>query len=396
MLAIKPGHQLRAIRSAGGTASAFASWTNVASAADVPDSARVTVGDTDTTLVPSPAASTQNVVGHLSVFCETGTVTITVTAYDGTLSSPVYECVLRARQSLTYTKGMWIKAAADGTPLTRADSPNFTPSVRRATSVHARASISTLIAGSEVSFWRGTGFPAQGAVPAAAAACNNTTTGAFPLASRTGAQVRRLLELSIQAATASQTFFLEDRLAHMGGLSGTVATAQTIGIDLQTLAGTNNIAARKGAADWSDVEWFMEWYTATGSTSVTPVINVTYDDGSTGNANVWVLGAAAIPASVAASRRYQILPAVARRSIRGLNNVTMPTTGTAGSFGFTAVRKVARVTSPPIAFREEKLVFDKASAPVIEDEACLTFAGQVTATSSGVFQGGLVQDVSES
>ncbi len=394
MLPIKTGHQLQIVRDGGGLASAVAGWTNVAAAGDIPDVRAVVVGASATELVPAPAASTQNVLGHCSVFCLSGTVTVTISLFDGTLTVPVIEAVLAARQTLTYQRGEWVKLDATGTPLGRAESPNFAPSILRQSLVHARASIATLVAGSDVSFWRGTGYPAQGAIPAAAAVCNHQLAGAFPLALRSGAQVRRLAELTVQAATASQAFYLEDRLAHMGGLSGVVATAQTIGIDLLTLAATNNLAARKGAADYSEVEWHMEWYTATGATIVTPVVAVTYDDGSTGNASVWVLGAAALPASVAASRRYQLLPAVAGRHIRGLVSVTHPTTGTAGSYGFTAVRKLARITSPAIAFREEKVVFDKASAPVIEDQACLTFSGTVTATASGVFTGGLVQDVS--
>lgn len=316
--------------------------------------------------------------------------------FDGSIQSPIAEVVLRARQSLHYKKGDWIKLDADGAPLSKSDSPNFSTSVLRESFNHARASLATLVAGSDVSFWRGTGVPAQGAIPTAAAATNNALAGAFSLLARSGAQVRRLMEIAIQAATASQTFYLEDRLAHMGGLSGIVATAQTIGIDLLTLAGTNNINARKGASDYSGVDWFMEWYTATGATVATPVINVTYDDGSTGNCNVWVLGATALPASVAANRRYQLIPAVAGRQIRGLNTITMPTTGAAGNFGFTAVRKLASVVSPAIAYREEKVTFDKAHAPVIEDQACLTFSGTMTATSSGVFTGRIVQDVSES
>lgn len=394
MLPIKTGHQLQIIRTAGGLASAVAGWTNVAAAGDIPDVRAVAVGATSTELVPAPAASTQNVLGHCSVFCTSGTVTVTISLFDGTLTAPIVEAVLSARQTLTYQRGEWVKLDATGTPLTRADSPNLTPSILRQSLVHARASIATLVVGSDVSFWRGTGYPAQGAIPAAAAVCSAALAGAFPLAPRSGAQVRRLVELTVQAATASQMFYLEDRLAHMGGLSGVVATAQTIGIDLLTLAATNNLEARKGAADYSEVEWHMEWYTATGATIVTPVVAVTYDDGSTGNASVWVLGAAALPASVAASRRYLVLPAVAGRHIRGLVSVTHPTTGTAGSYGFTAVRKLARITSPPMAFREEKVAFDKASAPVIEDQACLTFSGTVTATASGVFTGGLVQDVS--
>ncbi len=46
----------------------------------------------------------------------------------------------------------------------------------------------------------------------------------------------------------------------MGGLVLNVATAQTItGLDLATLG---LVAARLGAADYSDVQWFLETYAA--------------------------------------------------------------------------------------------------------------------------------------
>lgn len=394
MIALKPSHRLLVVRSADGTATAAASWVNVAPAADTPDVATVTVGATDTELVPAPTSS-QNVVKQASARCLTGSVTLSFKLDNGTTTTVLFTVVLTAGQSITYSDGRWWKYDVDGSPLSKVASPNLSASTIRLRLAHARANVSNLVVGSDVSFWRGTGAPVQGAVPTAAATCNASTAGAFPLAARSGGQVRRLLELAVQAATASQTFYLEDRLAHSGGLSGTVTTAQTIGIDLQTMGGTDNISARKGAADYSEVSWYMEWYTATGSTSVTPVVNVTYDDGSTGDAKVWALGSAAIPASVAASRRYQVLPAVAGRHIRGLNSVTSPTTGTAGNFGFTATRKLAEVVSPPLAYRQEKVLFSKAEAPMIQDNACLTFSGTVTATSSGVFTGSLVQDVSE-
>lgn len=396
MLPIKPGHQLLIIRSAGGVASAAAGWTNVAAAGDIPDVRAVVVGATDTELVPSPAASSQNVLGHLSVFCESGTVTVTIKLFNGTIQVPVAEAVLKTRQSLVLKGGDLVKVDATGTPLTKADSPSLSPSTLQLSIEHARANVASTIAGADVSFWRGTGYPAQGAVPAAAAVCNNTTVGAIPLAARTAAQVRRLVQLTVRAQTASQNFHVEDRLAHMGGLSGTVTTAQTVNIDLQTLAGTNNIAARKGASNFAEVEWFLEWYTATGATVATPVVAVTYDDGSTGNANIWNLGTTALPATVAASRRYKVMPAVAGRHIRGVVSITCPTTGTAGSYGVTAVKKLARVTSDALAYRETKVVFDKNCAPVIQDEACLTFSGTMTATASGLLTGNITQDVSES
>lgn len=46
----------------------------------------------------------------------------------------------------------------------------------------------------------------------------------------------------------------------MGGLNGTLLTAQTVGIDLSTInAGGPVPAERLGDANCSDVVWFLEW-----------------------------------------------------------------------------------------------------------------------------------------
>jgi hypothetical protein len=72
-------------------------------------------------------------------------------------------------------------------------------------------------------------------------------------------------------------------VAHFGGLNGTLTTAQTVSLDLSTLLATDNINLRKGDNNYSDVQWWLEWYTATGATAVTATIAVTYNDGTTGN-----------------------------------------------------------------------------------------------------------------
>lgn len=392
-------HKLQLDIDVAAQADVLASWIDVAAAADTPGSSctqQSAAGVYD--IVAAPGASTQRVVKNITIRNNGAAAQpLSVAWTDGTNSSLLIGGMLRAGQTLVYEDGEgWSVHDADGTPLMRSKSPDDTPSVSRQVSTHARASIGTLVAGSDVSFWKGTGFPLAGSTPAAAAVCSSADAGAFPLSARSGAQKRRLVELAVQAATASQMFYLEDRLAHMGGLNGTLTTAQAVSMDLGALAGTSNLAARKGASDYSEVEWYLEWYSATGATVATPTIAVTYNDGTSGNCNCWVLGSTALPASVAASRRYQILPAVAGKYIRGVSSVTLSaSTATAGSFGVTAVRKLATVVSPAVAYREEVRQFSKSNAPVIEDSACLTFAGTVTATASGIFTGRLIQDVSE-
>ena len=50
------------------------------------------------------------------------------------------------------------------------------------------------------------------------------------------------------------------------------ASAQTVNLDLNANLDSDNINARKGDANFSDVQWWMEWYTDTGSTAVTATV----------------------------------------------------------------------------------------------------------------------------
>ncbi len=255
-----------------------------------------------------------------------------------------------------------------------------------------RGSISGALAGYKMSLWRGTGFPTQGAIPAAAAICSDATVGALPLAPRTGAEERIISQTALQGAAVGHVYIVEDRLAHMGGLNGTLTTAQTVNVNLHNNLGVSNLAARIGAADYSEVEWFLEWYTATGATVTTPTAQVTYHDGTTGTVNLWALGATALPASVAASRRYEFVP-LNGKYIRSIESVTLSaSTGTAGSFGVTAVKRlcVHEVTSvTTLQVRDWSML----TAPKVADNACVSFSQLCITTTTGAVQGSISQAV---
>lgn len=255
-----------------------------------------------------------------------------------------------------------------------------------------RASLSNAVAGHEMSLWRGTGFPAQGAVPAAAAICNAALTGALPLAARAGSQNRVITQAIAAMATVGHVLRVEDRLAHMGGLSGIVTTAQNALVDLHANLAASNLAQRIGASDYSEVEWYLEWYTATGASVSTPTAQCTFHDGTTGSVNVSVLGATALPATVAASRRYKLTPTNGKY-IRSVDTVTLSaTTGTAGSFGVTAVRNLADIAAI-IANVPVPVDVWGLNAPEIFDNACVTLAMITNTTTTGVVTGYLKQGV---
>lgn len=108
----------------------------------------------------------------------------------------------------------------------------------------------------------------------------------------------------------------------------------------------------------------------------------------------WALGRRPTAQTVAASRRYQIISATGK-AIRSVNYVTLSaSTGAAGNFGVTAVKRLATVVTQ-VANKMEVVRFARESAPLVPDSACLTLSFLTTATSSGVFVGQFVQEVAE-
>ena len=247
-----------------------------------------------------------------------------------------------------------------------------------------KASLGSQVVGQYCSLWRATGTPAQGAIPAAAAFCTKALTGAIGFDNQSAPATNYLAYHTLLCSAANTNLEIHDRLAHMGGLNGTLLTAQTVGIDLSTInAGGPVPAARLGDANYSDVMWFLEWYTATGATASNATVNVTYDDGTTGNLAVIAIGGTAI----AASQCRQLVPAVNGRFIRGVNSVTLSaSTGTAGSFGVTATRPRAAM-SVPIANKVEVFDWAQLGFPEIPNNSCLAGMLLSTATSSGTIKG---------
>lgn len=242
-----------------------------------------------------------------------------------------------------------------------------------------KASIATQIAGGFSSLWRATGVPGQGAIPGAAAVCTKALTGAVGFTNQTAPVTSYLAWAFCTCGNAGQAVEVHDRLAHMGGLSGTVTTAQTVNVDASN-AGISS--ARLGDPGFGDVQWFLEWYTATGATGVNATCAVTYDDNSTGNVVV------AVPASTAAGRMLPILPAVAGRFIKSIQSVTLSaTTGTAGSFGVTATRQ-RTIMRTDLANKGQEYSWAQLGIPEIPNDACLFFVMVAITTSTGAVRGG--------
>lgn len=249
-----------------------------------------------------------------------------------------------------------------------------------------KASLSNAAAGQYHSLWRATGQPGQGAIPGAAATCDHTLTGAMSFSQQTSPATSYGGWANAACSNSAVTIEIHDRLMHMGGLSGTLATAQTVNLDLNANLASVNLDARKGDANFSDVQWWLEWYTDTGGTAVTATVAVTYNDGTSGNLT---------GISLAATRRASLMiplngyiPAAAGKYIRDVDTVTLSaTTGSAGSFGVTATRP--RMTLPlPLANKME--IFDWAALglPEIFNSSCLFPIQLASTTTTGTVRGG--------
>lgn len=249
-----------------------------------------------------------------------------------------------------------------------------------------KASIANAAAGQFHSLWRATGQPGQGAIPTAAAVCNNALVGGFNFSQQSAPNASYIGYLEAVCQYNAVTLEVHDRLMHMGGLNGTLTTAQAVNLDLNGVT-ADNMANRIGDANYSDVQWWLEWYTDTGATAATATVNVTYNDGTTGNLTGIAL-AATRRASFMQPLNGLIPAAAAGKYIRAVNSVTLSvSTGTAGNFGVTATRPRVSLASP---LANIKWSADWAALPVSEvpNGSCLFLVQIAGTTSTGTVRGG--------
>ncbi|HAF44676.1 MAG TPA: hypothetical protein DCK83_06990 [Gallionellaceae bacterium] len=246
-----------------------------------------------------------------------------------------------------------------------------------------KASIATQVAGTYCSLWRATGIPTQAAIPAASAVCTSALAGAHPFTNQTDPAVSYIGWHTLQTGNANNNLEIHDRLLHFGGLVGNVTTGQnTTSCDLTVTAPA---AERLGDVDYSDLSWWLEWYTATGATASNATVNVTYGDGTTGNLTAIAIGGTAMPAG----RMTPLHTLVTNgKFIRGVNSVTLSaSTGTAGNFGITCTRHRTEMSTEAVANKTALFTYAQLGFPKIRNDACLMGLMLCTATSTGTVKG---------
>jgi hypothetical protein len=246
-----------------------------------------------------------------------------------------------------------------------------------------KASVSGWAAGNYYSLWRATGQPGQGATPTTAAVCNNSLIGSFQFIQQTSPATSYLGIFEAVQPNAAVTLEVHDRLAHMAGANGTATAAQTIGIQLDTLGSNSNLSVRKGDANYSDVQWWAEWYANTGATAANGTFNVTYNDSSSGNLTVVAVGG-----TVGNTRMIplnSLIPAAdSGKYIMRVNTLTLSNSTTVGgNLGVTATRYRASVFMP-IGNARFTSNWADLGLPEIPNSSCLFCLAIAGQTTSGV------------
>jgi hypothetical protein len=243
-----------------------------------------------------------------------------------------------------------------------------------------KASVANQLSAGFCSLWRATGTPTQAAIPGAAAIPTKATSGALATwTNPTAGRHRYLAASSIAMSVVGASVDFVDRVAHMGGLNATLLTAQTVGIDVNSLKGT------RCSTTLAEVQWWLEIYTDIGTTATTgTIVYVSDTDASTQNIAGFAIGGAS-PAN-RAGRMFPIVPNAGHpiRSITSFQQVA--STLTAGSYGFTATVPLSNVVSV-VANRKDK--DDWASLPIarLHQDACIAMIMLCLTTSSGTVIG---------
>lgn len=192
-------------------------------------------------------------------------------------------------------------------------------------------------AGFTISYWYQTaGFPSAGLAPSGTAtALSNASTGAIAFMQQTSPRTSYLGDLNASCPLAGHTVEIHDRLIQITSTAQT--TTQTVtGFALNSFLSTNNIGTRIGDANYSDVQWWVENPLAGVNTTITLTINVTYNDGTTGNLTL------AGYLNFRQARMFalnSLIPAAdSGKFIRAINNVTSSATISPNNIAFVATR----------------------------------------------------------
>jgi hypothetical protein len=237
------------------------------------------------------------------------------------------------------------------------------------------------VAGQYTSLWTFNRFPRGAGDAAGGTAINpdNTTQGALGQVDASGGRTKYCSGAFTYASVACVVSWY-DRLAVIGGLSGSVTTAQsTTGLSVTRYTG----------AESAGNEIWIEIYTIIGTTATTLTVSYTNQDGTSGRtSSAVVIGGAG---RREATRLIRIPLTLGDTGVRSVESVTLAgTTGTAGDFGVVIQR---RLLDAAISFAGTRVLTDMLTQlgayPQIKDGACLYPIVYASTVASPVIGGSL-------
>lgn len=240
------------------------------------------------------------------------------------------------------------------------------------------------IPGTFLSLWALAGKPCAGATPTTGAGDVPTkaTAGAIPFTNPgSGNSYLQNLWTPPPTNTGWMQLILYDRLVQTSGLSGTSIVSQTV----------NSTAITRPDANGEGTELWIEIYTAIGGTERTLTVTYTNSAG-TGSRTGTVLAAGT---TGTAGYMYPVTLQSGDTGVKSVQSVQWSaSTGTAGDFGITILRRIATLQTPSQTHDGYRNVFSM-GMPRIYDDACLAFMlsadSAVSATGHFNFLGKIVQ-----
>lgn len=233
--------------------------------------------------------------------------------------------------------------------------------------------LGTVVQGRPYSTWTYAGQPSHGLAPGGTPRNpTNATDGALKQASPTGGRKKWLVSLDSYGNVSAFDGVLYDRLADVSGLVANIATLQTINLSVSRYTGTDAIGN----------VMMVELYATIGSTPATLTVTYVDDAGASQTTSVVIgnaTGGSRLPTCVVP------IPYVAGgRGVRSVTSVQLSgSTGTAGDFGITIARQIAKVAGQAGIGAGEDLLSGPIPGPVeVKDDACLYVVQSLNGTSA--------------
>lgn len=240
-------------------------------------------------------------------------------------------------------------------------------------------------AGTFHSLWKAAGSPIAGANPPLFSAGSNyiptrATTGAMGQVNAGAGNELRITNLEASGVTAGK-LIVYDRLWACSGFGTVVTTLQSV-----TTPGTVPTGRLPAGPDYSDVEVWLEVYTAPGATAATWTVNV-LDGGGTARARTY-----AHPSNAESVGQMMMVGPLAGENAAGAQGAVSfqcsVSSGTAGDIGITLLRRLASIDLGRINEGAFRGALDL-NIPRVRDDACLAMMVQCTTTNTGLILGDL-------